>query len=148
MKHADHSLGVLHHLKALLEILGPEQLEMEQPQVVSSVESSGGDYFSFINVQIVSINYVNSCRLLYLNGVVSDPDAMECVTHIADLATKAPHVRTYVAQCLSVVYIVLNIQCPGSLVCRATPYHEDHHGFESHPGQFFSFSLGCSFCFA
>ncbi|CAI8033459.1 Focadhesin, partial [Geodia barretti] len=76
MKHADHSLGVLHHLKALLEILGPEQLEMEQPQ-------------------IVSINYVNSCRLLYLNGVVSDPDAMECVTHIADLATKAPHVAVY-----------------------------------------------------
>ena len=116
MKHADHSLGVLHHLKALLEILGPDQLEMEQPQVVSSVESSGGDYFSFINVQIVSVNYVNSCRLLYLNGVVSDPDAMECVTHIADLATKAPHVRTYIAQCLSVVYIVLNIQCPTSRV--------------------------------
>jgi hypothetical protein len=76
MKRANLSLGVLHHLEALLEILGRDQLEMEQPQ-------------------IVSINYVNSCRLLYLNGVVSDEDAVECVTHIADLATKAPHVAVY-----------------------------------------------------
>ena len=48
MKRANLSLGVLHHLEALLEILGRDQLEMEQPQVISSVESSGGDYFSLL----------------------------------------------------------------------------------------------------
>ena len=41
----------------------------------------------------MSLNFVSSCRLLYLNGVISDQDAMECVSHVADLATKAPHVQ-------------------------------------------------------
>ena len=64
----------------------------------------------FVNLQIVCINYVNSCRLLYLNGIISDQDADDCVTCVADLATKAPHVRAANIACIDTFsLLVLNI---------------------------------------